>query len=680
MLPMFKRTCSISRPCTTSNTLLLLEVLARDCVVRIGRFLKNSKALYVFNASQDTYEDWAEEIFNHLDRTNREWQAILEWVQVQPTDTELSYGALTCTTISGMRAWDLSTTLDTFLMSWVCKGIKKRRKVLSGGVKGNGFELWRQLFHEYKGTGQMSKNAGRRKFTNFGRCNDLSKLSQHLDEWLDQLEEFAPELLRCPEQLRSMVDEVIPESIETELLNHEDVVTYRDVIAFCKRRTYHLKQKSLVKSSKGKVNALAGAGEATEKPVPVDDDLEPPSWAKSIIAALSGPPAPHSAVRPPRGRLTDKKKRDGSAGSRGSSRGSSRDSSMKRLQRKFIFRGGCNHCGVEGHKRQDCAEFKAIKAKHNGQLPQGYKGARERAFDKWFAEYKAKKNGDDKAKLKAKKGQVKALTVQPDSSDSDFTDDEAPPAFVCTVSSPKARPNSWEPVTKGTPMARAFATPIRTRNPLVKDENFWRKLIDRDQRKAPTNFTVRNERDLDAMLEEHPMICSLPKDEKSKVNLSKLTPKDAQYVYIMMDSGASLHAGDLEKHFPGHLLTITEESLRGDFACTANGDKLYNMGKFAVRGSCNGVSVVLNFTNMKVDVPVASVRTFVRSGNDVEFFEGGGIVRNRENGAKLPFIEMGGVYFLQLKIKPPKNSKWADEMNMDSPEPVNKSLFARPGP
>ena len=284
-----------------------------------------------------------------------------------------------------MRAWDLATTLDTFLMSWVCKGIKKRRKVLSGGVKGNGFELWRQLFHEYKGTGQMSKNAGRRKFTNFGRCNDLSKLSQHLDEWLNQLEESAPELIRCPEQLRSMVDEIIPESIETELLNHEEVVTYRDVIAFCKRRTYHLKQKSLVRSSKGKVNALAGASEAVEKPVPADDDLEPPDWAKPIIAALA-PPAPHSAARPPRGRPTDKKKRDGSADSRGSSRGSSRDSSMKRLQRKFIFRGGCNHCGVEGHKRQDCAEFKAIKAKNNGQLPQGYKGARERAFDTWFAE------------------------------------------------------------------------------------------------------------------------------------------------------------------------------------------------------------------------------------------------------------------------------------------------------
>ena len=42
-----------------------------------------------------------------------------------------------------------------------------------------------------------------------------------------------------------MIDEVIPESIETELLDHDDVVTWEDVIAFCKKRTYHLKHKTL---------------------------------------------------------------------------------------------------------------------------------------------------------------------------------------------------------------------------------------------------------------------------------------------------------------------------------------------------------------------------------------------------------------------------------------------------
>ena len=52
---------------------------------------------------------------------------------------------------------------------------------------------------------------------------------------------------------------------------------------------------------------------------------------------------------------------------------------------------------------------------------------------------------------------------------------------------------------------------------------------------------------------------------------------------------------------------------------------------------------------MKVHVLVASVRTYARNGNDVEFFQGGGKVRNRENGAELPFVEMGGVYFLKLR-------------------------------
>ena len=116
---------------------------------------------------------------------------------------------------------------------------------------------------------------------------------------------------------------------------------------------------------------------------------------------------------------------------------------------------------------------------------------------------------------------------------------------------------------------------------------------------------------------------------------------------------------DTENHFPDHMLYQPEEIGRGDFALTANGDKLFNLGGFSVTGVCNGVKVVLGFMNMKVDVPVASVRTFVKNGNEVEFFDGGGVVRNKENGAQLPFIEMGGVYFLQLRVKPPKTSSQA---------------------
>ena len=532
---------------------------------------------------------------------------------------------------------------------------------MSGGMKGNGFELWRRLFHEFKGTGQMTKNIGRRRFITFGRCNDLSKLSQHIDEWQNLLDEFAPDMLQCPETLRSMVDEIIPESIESELINHDEVVTWKDVVAFCKRRTYHLKQKTLAKSSKGKVNALAplSSAAAADQPVPDDDDLSPPAWAKTIIAALSAPPAPHAssrASRGDRGRTTDKKRSD-SKGSRGSSRDSSRGSSLARLKKKFIFRGGCNHCGVEGHQRKDCAEFLAIKAKHNGQLPSGYKGAREKAFDKWFAESKAGKSGDvakPKPKAKPKAQHVRALAMQAESSDSDFTDDEQCPHIVTALS----RCNEWEPVSRGTPLVKAYRSPYLRTQPLVND-NYWKKLLATRDTKHVVPPKITCEKDLDSLLDEHPMICSLPKDESKRVDLAKLAPKDSRYVYIMMDSGASLHAAHMETHFPDHILHLTEESERGDFACTANGDKLYNLGRFDVTGKCNGVKVVLGFTNMKVDVPVASVRTFVKNGNEVEFFDGGGVVRNKANGAQLPFIEMGGVYFLQLKVKPPKTSSQA---------------------
>ena len=96
---------------------------------------------------------------------------------------------------------------------------------------------------------------------------------------------------------------------------------------------------------------------------------------------------------------------------------------------------------------------------------------------------------------------------------------------------------------------------------------------------------------------------------------------------------------------------------------------LFNLGSFKVHGVSDGVKVTLGFTNMKVDIPVASVRKFVKSGNDVEFFEGGGLVRNRESGAELPFVEMGGVYFLKLRIQQP---------HFEYANPKPESLFGRP--
>lgn len=167
-----------------------------------------------------------------------------------------------------------------------------------------------------------------------------------------------------------------------------------------------------------------------------------------------------------------------------------------------------------------------------------------------------------------------------------------------------------------------------------------------------------------------PTICALPEDDREKLDLASLARKDKRYVYIMMDSGACLHAAHLEEHVPGHVLAETDASRRGDYTLTANGGKLYHLGSFRVEGVSSGINVSLGFSSMKVDVPVASVRTVVKNGNEVDFFDGGGVVRSKETGAELPFIELGGDDFLKLKIKPPR------------PSLVRRtsSVFARPGP
>ena len=142
-----------------------------------------------------------------------------------------------------------------------------------------------------------------------------------------------------------------------------------------------------------------------------------------------------------------------------------------------------------------------------------------------------------------------------------------------------------------------------------------------------------------------------------------------KYVYIMMDSGATMHAAWMQKHFPGHVVRQSVGQKNGEFAHPANGERLYNEGEFEVSGECDGILMGLHFTNMQVDIPIASVRRFVASGNDVSFYEGGGCIQNRKSGATGKCLEMGGVYFLKLKLKQP--TKVGAKSKLD---------FARPAP
>ena len=135
----------------------------------------------------------------------------------------------------------------------------------------------------------------------------------------------------------------------------------------------------------------------------------------------------------------------------------------------------------------------------------------------------------------------------------------------------------------------------------------------------------------------------------------------------MVDCDASTHAAWMTKHFPGHFFRTSAGQRKGEFANTASGERLSSEGEFDVSGECDVITMGLNFTMMKVDIPVASARRFVASGDDVPFYEGGCCIRHRQSGATVKLLEMGGVYFLELNVKRPVGAKTKTDVVRPAP-------------
>ena len=177
---------------------------------------------------------------------------------------------------------------------------------------------------------------------------------------------------------------------------------------------------------------------------------KPPAWFQQHIAALK---AGENTRGRPTARSNSPKRGGASQSPSARVRSTSRDGF--RPKNKFIWKGGCHHCNGD-HKRSDCPEFLAIKAKNGGKVPDGYKGVREIAYEKWRSKQRSKVNKNDAKK----NGVVKTLSEplgkaiqQPIDdehydSDSDFSESELP--MSTSVHSQRALTSHvWEPVSRG---------------------------------------------------------------------------------------------------------------------------------------------------------------------------------------------------------------------------------------
>ena len=352
---------------------------------------------------------------------------------------------------------------------------------------------------------------------------------------------------------------------------------------------------------------------------------------------------------------------------------------------------GCWHCGKKDHSRSGCEVFQKLLAAANKgvsdrkawKLPEGYCGKYEEAKKRAKADAAKGKS----SKVNALSGDENTEDEWEGSDDEDIMGPAAPGQRMfalrvgtCSdldldnteanddVQPPPTPDASWtRPIRNATyddyDGDRVKAAWVEAKEDLVNHLSGWaHKTVIKVQGhkgKTTSKFVVNSEPDLERMLKTKCKIANLAAAANSKrhdadTKLPDLPLEDDE-IWALIDSGSTLNAAWIKKHFPEYIRFIiaSKQQMRGDVATTAGGHELKHKGRCKVDTEVDGIDMPIAFSNIKVDVPILSVRRMVKLGNDVIFTESGGTITNRATGNVLHFIEAEGTYWIKLKIKKP---------------------------
>ena len=655
---------------------------------------KKNDSLKKFSGTLSEYQLWRERIVDHLSRGNRSWRKLCDALQVCPAPITKFW--LQSQSECGYNGWDLAEMLEGFLVEHMSDSLYRRRKQLSGGERGNGFEMWRWLYNEFQGGSDAVNLGGARRLQDWSRCTKMENLCQHLDDWVECLETHCTDLLHAPGTLRSMILGIIPQDLEDELLSKPNVKTWQEIVSWCKVKTVYRRQKVLSEQARkpgGRIASLIveheDGAEAPLGPTPAESlvgSSTPPSWFQDFINAMR--------------KENTRKKGDGKGSGNVANAKAKGKGKGKGIRIHFE---GCWHCGDKLHSRGKCPAFQKLMAEANKgisdrnewKLPVGYSGKYE----------EAKKRARAKARVNALDGP---------SADGEYTEDEWEPSdddqdvmgpgsngrvfalrtqskMPCTCCPLLAVDGEDDDLLCGTCQDEEeedvgpTIDESQESEELVRELSRWAhrtiiKLKD-PKKQSASQCIVSSVSRLEKMLRSHPdiaRIASMSKDktiERLRETIPGLPPCAADEIWALVDSGSTLNAADVEKHFPEYMKFILESKAqaRGEVATTAGGHELRHEGKFRVDATIDGVHFPVPFTNMKVDIPILSVRKAVKHGSNVTFTEHGGTIVNRATGVTLTFIEANGSYWIKMKVLPPSAKDWLLTSK-------NEPVFTRPEP
>ena len=370
-----------------------------------------------------------------------------------------------------------------------------------------------------------------------------------------------------------------------------------------------------------------------------------------------------------------------------------------------MFRG-CFQCGKEGHSRRECPEWLAMIDK-DGKPPRDHKGAKDKAYEAWKAKRAAARSAKGDGKGSRGKEHVKALGGKGGNSDDTEDDDdywsesesEDGATDRCFAFTEVEAGTPWKDALLSSPSPDPMVNPnkfaeLEDDNPGLLDASDSEPDVDdaRDlkclngfahkvtrgpkptqaQRKAqqakkaiakPTKsqlpVLVRNDSDFKCP-ELRDMVKALPKGKKELEKLIKHCPHEAEEllpgeIWVLGDTGSTKHGLNVKKELPGyaHLVRPMPEKKRGAAAETAGGDQVTFDGEVELTGYIDGELHTIPFVDMKVSMPIASMRKTVKCGNDLMITDYGGIIRNRRTKKIIRLHERQGLYFFKMKLLPP---------------------------
>ena len=621
---------------------------------------KPNQRLFQFDGMMINYKLWRNRMNDHLcNRSSRRYESLL--VNIEKTEDSISKVKLMNTTVDGVNAWEVAEELEGFVFDFVCPDLYDRRNQLTNFEAGNGFEAWRQLHLEFAGGGPIANVGGFKRIQEYPRCEDLKKLEKHLADWEELISKYGSNLLKCPEELRTMTLGVVPRSVEDELIHKDqEYPTWRHVISYCRKRTRQLQHRAyadLVRhprapNVKGYVNHLGSQGPAvSDADVPVTPttvtENERPAWVGDLINAVTAmkrappPPAPNGArvARP---------KAKAKAGARARTPGP-----------KFIFGNGCWQCGEADHQRHECAEWKRIAP--SGVPPAGHKGARDKAYERFKA-------NRDKARVNNFEGEEDDEAFEDELEEYDpmnysFIDhgtkwEEA--QYVPPSMSDQASLNSFGALDDGRPdSATSMADSLNQWAHVVIDAK--QPKTQKAKRAALQKARKQNVRQWITTAEElAAAIKALPGDFKSLAQIARNRPDDRLLgpgeIWVMLDTGANVDAAKIAEHFPEYLnyVEALDTGNNGGAEC-ASGKVVKCRGRAHVKGLLGGQQTTIPFRDMDIKMPIASMKKRVEGadGFDVFITDGGAMMRHRKTGQLVQMYDRGGVYFSKFQTQLP---------------------------